>query len=1447
MKNIIILLLIYMGAVGTSVAQTYNVGYHSCTSCNSNNPNYNTNPSFFELTGAGVIDVVSDFGRRNGTGISNWHRGVDITLKDPATDDTDFHLLSIVGGKIARIQGNAGGFKLISIEGNSSQHHFGYGHIFDDKDDGYPIRRGDMTIVQFKNNDTPPKDELAIIHHPVGGTPVAYANSIGININFTHPFTNLVYSLVTTNIVAQNQPIAPLGTSGNVASHLHLYRFVDPYIHDPNNLLSTISIQDKENCKDPLTLLSHYGTQYHLDITTQFDNGGANSSEAKVRVTMEGVDSYGIAVDQYYKGGLMNVDQVEVLIKKTTDDEFNTIKGKKYDWRICENSRVESVPPDYGFYPNSSSITENIGSYTKQGIMPFAYGNSSSLLNTPYDDFYFTDFPLRIHKDDNYGGDNAKMAPLSEAARYPDGKYDLLAEVTNIKGIITPSDQQEITIDNFLPYVKSIVATNGAQTFESRWEWNEGTQKLCLTKQGGNLNITDTQINLTVLCSEPMSELKWLLANNTSISGNPDDTFTEWQFILPAEEILPNTTQDQYLKLVCRFEGKDIAGNKLMDFSNKANQPEPCISGSELPYRQSNTLFMNEGGGQPFIGANFDASHAIPFNCPENPECLQPSFDIETPAACSSSTENGLPAVCLGTHVTLQNTTPNCEGCTYQWSFYGFTTYDENLVPQTYGQQTYPSHFSFVEGNAFSLNPKIQWLIDGEVTIRLTVARNGQSAIIEKKLLNKTTDCSVTFAPDASLSSCVLDTLGNGSAFIEVSNTSIIGATPSQYLNDSPLYNTLFSYPINSPPQAVILTPAATADASETKKNGLSYYGYPFYYIVVSTNGCASNAVAIDCYQEDGSITGLEGGGDYDICSAIWGIPDYQLFEQSDLNEPLSVCAGEEHCVRFKLSSNYCQAGWDNPCPLGVVLYLEDNTVLGSQIFDGSSTEGEMCFTLPADQVGAHQVTLAATIPGYPYCAKYITEWLTVQPQPQMQIQAPTDAVCSGRDFTIPLIIEPQYTADNYTLSVSIESPSTVTGGTAYTYNDYNPSKPYILVQNFVNKGTTVQWVTFNYTLIDNATGCRTQEQVKVAIRPHFSSLLNVECVNLHPITGIHVNELSLSNNGIRPYVELVVTGTPCDLNDIRRFIIDDNNGSTNSAFSNNAANAGVSKGYIRFKDIPRWQQVPTGSLILIYDKQNKNSSINIPDDPTDINKDGVYVVPVNDIGLEWIDGTPSPQQNGANEVPYYEEGISNTGNWNAIKLRNSGDAMQVRTPSGYYYHGISYGDAYMHGGNDNLKLSGNNGSDKVFKFEDGDFRQQSRWQVGSTSAQSPGIPNNPLNVAYINALKCDETTEETKAKTAQTYHSDASVFIHITPNPFEDRFIISAYGTSTEVEKMIFTLYDVQGKEILHTDPIKMEDNYVETEINVPQLVVGVYFLRARIYTKSGMVEQPYKLVKGF
>src|SRR5438067_10220396 len=103
------------------------------------------------------------------------------------------------------------------------------------------------------------------------------------------------------------------------------------------------------------------------------------------------------------------------------------------------------------------------------------------------------------------------------------------------------------------------------------------------------------------------------------------------------------------------------------------------------------------------------------------------------------------------------------------------------------------------------------------------------------------------------------------------------------------------------------------------------------------------------------------------------------------------------------------------------------------------------------------------------------------------------------------------------------------------------------------------------------------------------------------------VNEFSQGPSGNEEYIELVVVGTrTCNDStaDLRNWIIDDQNG----WYSTSA----IQQGHLRFANIANWSKVPYGSIILLYNNANKNPSITLADDPTDANKDNVYVVPVN-------------------------------------------------------------------------------------------------------------------------------------------------------------------------------------------------------------------------------------------
>lgn len=180
-------------------------------------------------------------------------------------------------------------------------------------------------------------------------------------------------------------------------------------------------------------------------------------------------------------------------------------------------------------------------------------------------------------------------------------------------------------------------------------------------------------------------------------------------------------------------------------------------------------------------------------------------------------------------------------------------------------------------------------------------------------------------------------------------------------------------------------------------------------------------------------------------------------------------------------------------------------------------------------------------------------------------------------------------------------------------------------------------------------------------------AVLYLYSVTVFSQTGLIINEVSQGNGGVREYVELVVlapSGT-CFV-DIRNWIIDDNNGD----FSGGpVASAGIASGHIRFTNDPQWQNVPTGSIILIYNSADKNTSITLPDDPSDSDNDKVYVLPSNSTLLEACTARPAVGNAAYTPCTY---GASN---WSPLGLANDGDAMQTRTPAAAYFHGLVFGD----------------------------------------------------------------------------------------------------------------------------------------------------------------------------
>ena len=156
------------------------------------------------------------------------------------------------------------------------------------------------------------------------------------------------------------------------------------------------------------------------------------------------------------------------------------------------------------------------------------------------------------------------------------------------------------------------------------------------------------------------------------------------------------------------------------------------------------------------------------------------------------------------------------------------------------------------------------------------------------------------------------------------------------------------------------------------------------------------------------------------------------------------------------------------------------------------------------------------------------------------------------------------------------------------------------------------------------------------------------------------LNEVSQGPSGTKEYIERVVLGTRTCTDstaDLRGWTIDDNNGWLGAG-----TGQGIAQGCMRFSNSNNWSKVPYGSLILIYNEGDKNSSITLPDDPLDGNHDYVYIVRASSIELE--DNGNSPSSPSALNYVYPATGYRSGGSWVRMGLANSGDAVVITSPA---------------------------------------------------------------------------------------------------------------------------------------------------------------------------------------
>lgn len=223
------------------------------------------------------------------------------------------------------------------------------------------------------------------------------------------------------------------------------------------------------------------------------------------------------------------------------------------------------------------------------------------------------------------------------------------------------------------------------------------------------------------------------------------------------------------------------------------------------------------------------------------------------------------------------------------------------------------------------------------------------------------------------------------------------------------------------------------------------------------------------------------------------------------------------------------------------------------------------------------------------------------------------------------------------------------------------------------------------------------------------------------------INEVSNGPSGAQEYVELVVVGTPSCIAscvDLRGWVLDDNNG-----FFASGSGTGIAQGHMRFSNDVTWQCVSIGTIIVVYNESDRNPSI-----PAD-NLTGAnctFILPASSTLFERNTSTPVVNGSQAYSGPYTAGGA-----WSTQGMSNTNDSYQLVDPNNLNapYHAVSYGNnttspiIYFAGGAGQTVFSMNN-------IVDDDPFLQANWVSGaSPTDETPGVPNNAANAAWISAM----------------------------------------------------------------------------------------------------------------
>ncbi|MBX2927973.1 MAG: T9SS type A sorting domain-containing protein [Saprospiraceae bacterium] len=586
--------------------------YQICNNCSTQEgaDNLSTTYTYGPLLPYNSGDITSDFGARY-LGY-DWHKGVDYRpIQYAGTDDggRGTAIIAAETGTVFLIRANQG-YKYIVIDGTFrppfTPIDLGYAHIFNSRNpSGAWIQSGAFALKAIDGTNPP----LYAIVNLTTGTAIGQEEGT-VTLNGT------VYT-VETEIESTDQAIAPMGGSGGgfqnndpFPVHLHLYRFRNI------NANPIISEAHETNCMDPLTVIDHDEPDYEVKSHTEgqsFGNmairyPGTSATKFRVRGVMRSATDATTGIELGENGSatrygnvVMNINDVEIQIKKQYESDYSLIQGAALESKISHGAT-----PNTNLYPTYMALNDQRGSMARQGIASFAYASH------PYDDFYFTDFITRIHKDDPMDGAPAMLSYCPMSTRYNDGRYQMRARVTDIRNGFTDADR-DFTIDNYKPFIAHVKVQAGGLTFYERgWTCNDGAA--CQGMTLGQPMVNSTQVGyshlsggmyVTATASEPLGQLT--LDAGTVVSDlQPYETEEDGRiqkFRINKDDALRLCSAGE---IRFTFRGYDHSSNAILAFStdNSSN----CVS---IPKRNSATTWTDDNISQ----SGGDVLHKVSGSC----------------------------------------------------------------------------------------------------------------------------------------------------------------------------------------------------------------------------------------------------------------------------------------------------------------------------------------------------------------------------------------------------------------------------------------------------------------------------------------------------------------------------------------------------------------------------------------------------------------------------------------------------------------------------------------------------------------------------------------------------------------------------------------------------------------------------------------------------------------